>query len=126
MGRTMFFLLRLAFFLGLVILLVPADQTEVKTGGRLISSTDMIVAASQALDDAKGFCERQPAACEVGHAFGDTYSAKARTAARMIYDYLDPTAGPRTTGTVFRGRNGLPFPPPAKPPVPRETDGHAT
>lgn len=60
----MFFLLRLAFWLGIVLLLLPLSISE--DGTRQIGAWQAFTAAQSAIADASGFCERQPQACAVG------------------------------------------------------------
>ena len=62
----MFFLLRMAFWLGLVLLLLPISTSE--DGSRQIGAWQALSAAQSALSDLSGFCDRQPQACAVGGA----------------------------------------------------------
>ena len=64
MGRVMFFLLRMAFWLGVVCLLLPGGGA--KSPDAKIDATQAITVASAAVSDARGFCERQPDACVAG------------------------------------------------------------
>lgn len=95
----MYFVLKTAFWLSLVILLIPADpETAEDTGNPDISSLQAISAAQQAYVDMTRFCERSPLACETGSAAVEMFGAKARTGARMVYEYLDPAReGARNT-----------------------------
>mgnify|MGYP001606087841 CR=1 FL=1 len=87
----MFFLLRAAFWLSLVVLLIPADPAETPANGaaRTVSTFEAIGAAHSALRDAEGFCERNPAACDTGRVALEGFGAKARTGARWVHDRLD-------------------------------------
>lgn len=98
----MFFLLRVAFWLSLVILLIPADPSDqAATKGRNVSTFEAIGAAQAAFDDAKGFCGRNPSACDVGRTALDGFGAKARTGARWVYEQLDgKEAAPATTAST--------------------------
>ena len=60
----MFFLLRMAFWLGVVCLLLPASGTKSPDGK--IDATEAMTVASAAVSDARGFCGRQPDACVTG------------------------------------------------------------
>ncbi|AXS39932.1 hypothetical protein D1F64_07520 [Breoghania sp. L-A4] len=87
----MFFILRTAFWLSLVVLLIPADpETKAQSKEADISSLQAIGAAQQAYVDMTRFCERNPMTCETGGAAVEIFSAKARTGARMVYEYLGP------------------------------------
>lgn len=88
----MFFILRTAFWLSLVVLLIPADpETKAQSGETDISSMQAIGAAQQAYVDMTRFCERNPLTCETGGAAVEIFGAKARTGARIVYDYLGPS-----------------------------------
>lgn len=85
----MYFLIKTAFWLSLVILLIPADpETKAQPGEADISSMQAISAAQQTYVDMMLFCERNPLTCETGGAALDIFEAKARTGARIVYDYL--------------------------------------
>ncbi len=130
-GGPMFFLLRVAFWLSLAILFIPADPQSgpKETDGRDVSTFEAIGAAQSAYADVKGFCGRNPAACDVGRVALDTFAAKARTGARWVYEQLDGPRhgddGPTVTGSTGRDvaphglRPGLGWdaPLPPKPPV---------
>ena len=62
----MFFLLRMAFWLGLVLVLLPIGAAQRSPSGGEVSATEAISAASATVGDLRGFCERQPEACTVG------------------------------------------------------------
>ncbi len=62
----MFFLLRMAFWLGLVLVLLPTDKSSDSDKGPQIGASEAISAATAAVSDMSQFCTRQPAACEVG------------------------------------------------------------
>lgn len=87
----MFFLLRAAFWLSLVVLLIPADpaETPAKASGRSVSTFEAIGAAQSTLHDVGSFCERNPATCDTGRVALEGFGAKARTGARWVYDTLD-------------------------------------
>jgi len=62
------FLLKVAFWLSLVVLLIPADESETRklADGRSISIIEAYGLAQAAYDDAKGFCGRNTDACATG------------------------------------------------------------
>lgn len=86
------FLIRIALLLGLVILFIPADESETKKSGaeHSVSLFDTIGFATAAYSDASGFCGRNPQACSTGGVILDTFEAKARTGARWVYAWLEP------------------------------------
>ena len=64
--RVMFFLLRLAFWLGVVLLLLPSGAgTQHSAATNTVSASQAVSAASATVGDLRGFCARQPDACSV-------------------------------------------------------------
>jgi hypothetical protein len=104
----MFFLLRVAFWLSVAILFIPADPQYAadRNDGRDVSTFEAIGAAQSAYQDVKGFCGRNPGACDVGRVALDTFTAKARTGARWVSRQLDGNDrgadAPTTTGSTGR------------------------
>ena len=62
----MFFLLRMAFWLGLVLVLLPREKTPESEKLPQVGASEAVSAATAAVSDMGQFCKRQPAACEVG------------------------------------------------------------
>src|SRR4030081_1641545 len=62
----MFFLLRMAFWLGLVLVLLPREKTPESEKRPQVGASEAVSAATAAVSDMSQFCKRQPAACEVG------------------------------------------------------------
>ena len=87
------FLFKVAFWLSLVILLIPADETETRklADGHAIGFVEAFSLAQTAYEDAKGFCGRNPDACATGEVAASTFGAKARTGARWVYAWIDPS-----------------------------------
>lgn len=98
------FLIRTAFWLSVVILLLPADpdagKTSSLTAPEPVGAVEAIGAARAALDDISGLCERRPAVCETGSAALQTFSQKAKFGARKLYEYLDEADGVENTGSL--------------------------
>jgi Family of unknown function (DUF5330) len=84
----MFFLLRMAFWLGLVLVLLPRDKTTDSEKLPQISVSDAVTAASAAVSDMSQFCKRQPQACEVGGQAATVIGARAQEGARKIYQSI--------------------------------------
>jgi hypothetical protein len=82
---TMFFLLRMAFWLGLVLVLLPRDKTPESEKLPQISVGDAVQAATAAVSDMSQFCKRQPQACEVGGQAATVIGVRAQDGARKIY-----------------------------------------
>src|SRR6478735_4575127 len=82
---TMFFLLRMAFWLGLVLVLLPRDKTPASEKLPQISVGDAVQAATAAVSDMGQFCKRQPQACEVGGQAATVIGVPAPEGAGKIY-----------------------------------------
>ena len=82
----MFFLLRMAFWLGVVCVLLPGSGA--KSPDAQIDATQALTLAGAAVSDARGFCERQPDACKVGGKVAVALGHKAEAGARTIYDFV--------------------------------------
>ncbi|HEY5378659.1 MAG TPA: DUF5330 domain-containing protein [Pseudolabrys sp.] len=83
----MFFLLRMAFWLGVVCVLLPGGAKST-SGDANIDATQAMTLASAAVSDARGFCARQPDACVVGGKVATAIGHKAEDGARTIYGYI--------------------------------------
>jgi uncharacterized protein DUF5330 len=84
----MFFLLRMAFWLGLVLVLLPRDPTPESEKAPQIGASEAISAATAAASDMGQFCKRQPAACEVGGLAATALGQRAQDGARKIYKII--------------------------------------
>lgn len=82
----MFFLFRLAFWLGLVLLLLPFGLKG--SDGRDVSVFDAFGAAQALVTDLRGFCDRQPQACAVGGQMAGHLAEKAQVGARWVYETI--------------------------------------
>jgi hypothetical protein len=89
---TMFFLLRMAFWLGLVLVLLPRDKTPESEKLPQISVSDAETAATAAVSDMGQFCKRQPQACEVGGQAATVIGVRAQEGARKIYQSITDKA----------------------------------
>jgi hypothetical protein len=87
-GREMFFLLRMAFWLGLVLVLLPRAKTPESEKLPQISVSDAVQAATAAVSDMSQFCKRQPTACEVGGQAATVIGVRAQDGARKIYQTI--------------------------------------
>jgi len=85
----MFFLLRTAFWLTLVLVLIPLGSEEDSTPVESINPVSAYLAAQATVSDIGGFCARNPLACETGGNALTAIGSRARDGARMVYEYLD-------------------------------------
>jgi hypothetical protein len=83
----MFFLLRMAFWLGVVCVLLPSGG-KTNAPDASIDATQAVTAASAAVSDMRGFCDRQPDACKAGGKVAVALGHKAEAGARTIYDFI--------------------------------------
>lgn len=83
----MFFLLRMAFWLGVVCVLLPGGS-QTSAPDAQINATEAVTLASAAVSDARGFCERQPDACAVGGKVAIALGHKAEAGARTLYEFI--------------------------------------
>jgi hypothetical protein len=96
----MFFLLRLAFWLGLVLVLLPRDKTPESEKLPQIGASEAVSAATAAVSDMSQFCKRQPAACEVGGQAAVVLGQRAQDGARKIYHIITDKRAPDHTGSI--------------------------
>ena len=95
----MFFLLRMTFWLGLTLVLLPFGATQRRSSGE-VSTTEAISAAAATVGDLRGFCGRQPDACAVGSQVASTLGYRAQAGAKILYEALTEAMAPRETGAV--------------------------
>jgi len=84
----MFFLLRMAFWLGLVLVLLPREKTPESDKVPQIGASEAVSAATAAASDIGQFCKRQPAACEVGGQAATAIGQRAQDGARKLYKII--------------------------------------
>jgi hypothetical protein len=96
----MFFLLRMAFWLGLVLVLLPRDKTPESEKLPQIGASEAVSAATAAVSDMSQFCKRQPAACEVGGQAATVLTHRATDGARKLYQIITDKKAPDHTGSI--------------------------
>ncbi len=110
-GREMFFLLRMAFWLGLVLVLLPREKTPESDKLPQIGASEAVQAATAAVSDMSRFCTRQPTACEVGGQAATVIGHRAQDGARKLYKIITDQKAPDHTGSIGSAGNatdGLP------------------
>lgn len=95
----MFFLLRVAFWLSIVVMLLPGGAEQSKTAPQF-SATDAMSAAGAAMSDLRQFCDRQKEACTVGSQAALAFGQKAQHGAKLLYEFLSEQFAPSETGSV--------------------------
>jgi hypothetical protein len=96
----MFFLLRMAFWLGLVLVLLPREKTPESEKLPQIGASEAVSAATAAVSDMSQFCKRQPAACEVGGQAATVIGRRAEDGARKLYRIITDKKAPDHTGSI--------------------------
>ncbi|HEY4140473.1 MAG TPA: DUF5330 domain-containing protein [Pseudolabrys sp.] len=98
MGRVMFFLLRMAFWLTVVCVLLPSGSNNTPADAQ-IDATQAASLAAAAVSDARGFCERQPDACEVGGKVAVAIGHKAEAGARTLFEFISTKMTEKSAST---------------------------
>ena len=81
------FLVKLAFWGSVVVLLLPTGQSDAAKDTQ-IGSLEALSAASATVSDMRQFCVRQPQACDVGAQALTAFGHKAQASAGMVYRYF--------------------------------------
>ena len=101
----MMFLLRTAFWLAVVLALLPSFGPKASgpapTG---VEATEAVTAASETLGDMIGFCNRQPNACAAGVHLASAIGQRAQAGAKMLYGIV----GERLAKTEGAAEDGAP------------------
>jgi hypothetical protein len=94
------FLLRMAFWITVVLVLLPSggSQPAPKVG---VSAVEAVSAARATVDDMGSFCRRQPDACTIGSQAAAAIGQRAQAGARMLYQYLSERLGPNATNAAI-------------------------
>src|SRR5215813_11236066 len=98
----MFFLLRMAFWLSVVLVLLPSGGSKqaATAPASEINAVEAVSAASATIADMRHFCTRQPDACAVGSQAAVAFGQRAQAGAKMVYDLINDRSAPRVTGSV--------------------------
>ncbi len=82
------FLIKVTFWLGLVLIMIPWGNSSTAEG-ELVGPLQVLHAAGEVTRDLSGLCERKPETCDTGKAILRTVGIRAREGARMAYQALD-------------------------------------
>jgi Family of unknown function (DUF5330) len=103
----MFFLMRVAFWLCIVLALLPtggskqsAPASTAKTAASDLNVVEAFSAATATVSDMRHFCERQPEACTVGSQAAVAFGQRAQAGAKMVYEFINERLAPQETGSV--------------------------
>ncbi len=129
---AMWFVLRMTFWLGVVLVFLPTGGAQTVPKSQ-VSVSEALSAAKGTVTDIEHFCERQQEACVVGSRTAVTLGQRAQAGAKMLYEFLSKRLGsdqhnavqtrpsqytlrPTDVASPWRGP-----PPPAKMPHSRST-----
>lgn len=96
------FLVKAAFWLTIVVLLLPGDEKRPTAQAPEVGATQAVSAAGAAMSDMRQFCSRQAEACAVGSQTAVAFGHKAQAGAKMLYEFLNDRLGPAGTGSVAK------------------------
>lgn len=109
----MWFLLRMIFWLGIVLILLPSVGSQPLLKSH-VSTSEALWAAKVVAADIEHFCERQREACVVGSQATVTLGQRAQVGAKMLYEFLSEQFGSNESKPT---PSTVPVPiPPARPP----------
>ena len=83
------FLIKSAFWLSLVLLLIPFDAGNGSQKDDTVSPVAALMAAGEAASDIGQICQRKPEVCTVGQEALHTIGIRARAGAQLAYEMLD-------------------------------------
>src|SRR4029079_2319837 len=114
----MFFLLRMAFWLCVVCVLLPSGSKTTSPEAK-IDASEAVTLARAAVSDARGFCDRQaegwetrefcdrpPDACVAGGKVAVAIGHKAEAGARTLYEFVSKLRDKSASGEKAAGRPG--------------------
>jgi hypothetical protein len=109
------FLLRMTFWLGVVLVLLPRSESQPSSSAE-ISATEAMSAATATVGDMRQFCERQPGACVVGSQAAVALEDRAKAGAKRLYEMFNEKLAANesekvTTLTTARNAQVVPLPP---------------
>jgi hypothetical protein len=108
------FLLRMAFWLTVILVLLPSGGSQ-PTPKVNVSAIDAMSAAKATVVDMGSFCGRQPEACTVGSQAAVAIGHRAQAGAKFLYEYLNEHLGPHDGGATV-STAGKTVPPPVSRP----------
>jgi hypothetical protein len=113
------FLLRMAFWLGVIAVLLPRGES-VPASNAQVSATDAMSAATATVGDMRQFCDRQPEACTVGSQAAVALEERAKAGAKRLYEMLNEKLSANEADriiTLTSGGNAKPVPLPTARPL---------
>jgi hypothetical protein len=99
----MMFLIRSAFWLSVAIVLLPTPDS-MKAPESKVGAAQAMTAAGAAVSDMKGFCTRQPDACDIGSQALTAFGYKAQASAKWVYEFLSVKLGDHAVAASEPGK----------------------
>jgi hypothetical protein len=96
------FLVKAAFWLTIVLLLLPADPESGEPAPR-VNMIEAAVAAGSAIRDISRLCERQPDACETGGHALKALGQKLRYGSELVQRYFNSDDAPEAEPASLSG-----------------------
>ncbi|HVY57563.1 MAG TPA: DUF5330 domain-containing protein [Xanthobacteraceae bacterium] len=98
----MMFLLRVAFWLSVVLVLLPSGESKDRSqdSGPQISAGEAVSAAGATVSDMRQFCVRQPEACAVGTQAAIAFGQRVQAGAKTLLEFFNEKIAPQVTGSV--------------------------
>jgi len=84
----MMFLLRAAFWMSVVLIVLPTGKATPTPDATEIGAAEAASAATAAVADLSRFCARQPSACDTGSQVAVVLGHRMQAGANMIYEFL--------------------------------------
>ena len=103
----MWFLLRMTFWLAVVLVLLPTGGSQTVPKSQ-VSAGEAFSAARDTVTDFGHFCKRQQEACVVGSRTAGTLGQRAQAGAKMLYEFLGDVSD-RTSPNPSELRTRFPF-----------------
>ena len=94
------FLLRMAFWLTVILVLLPSGGSQPAPKVN-VSTVDAVSAAKATLGDMGSFCQRQPDACTIGSQAAAALGQRAQAGARILYRYFNERLAPDAGSAVI-------------------------
>jgi hypothetical protein len=82
------FLIKAAFWLGVVLFFLPVPEAERAKNTAHVSTVDAIAFLSTAYSDIKGFCTRNPDACITGAVAMRHFGEKAQYGSKILHEFI--------------------------------------
>jgi len=83
------FLLRTAFWVSVALALLPSFVSgQSTTVPADVGTSEAVTAASAAVADLSGFCQRRPDACAAGAQFASSFGQRTQAGAKIVYEFV--------------------------------------